>query len=138
MTRWVTARAEEVRQPVSDETLSGFNVGQLWSLYIGLRRLELVEPLQSAVQQLAEQLYQYGSKHHWRHVVTLHDFGDSEGGQATGSSVEGGGWAMIVCPECNGTGTCHGCEYEEEYDLLGGLPKHDRCLRCDGVKEVVA
>ncbi len=44
----------------------------------------------------------------------------------------------VTCPECNGTGTCHGCEYEEEYDLLGGLPKHDRCLRCDGVKEVVA
>ena len=140
MIHWTVAEAENICQPVSDETLSGFNTNQLWGLYIGLRRLQLVEPLQSATQQLAEQLMRYGSKHHWRRAITISDPADSVGGLAVGPNVEGGGLhdGMIICPECNGTGTCHGCEYEEEYGLLEGLPKHDRCLRCDGAKEVAA
>jgi len=52
--------AGRMREPMSDDVLSGFNEDQLWTIYIGLDGLKLAEPLQSAAAMMAQQVHNYG------------------------------------------------------------------------------
>ncbi|KKL15927.1 hypothetical protein LCGC14_2500690 [marine sediment metagenome] len=56
--------AEDITQTVGEEGWSNFNEIQLWHIFLSLDQPQLIEPLRSAQQNLANQAKAYGNHHY--------------------------------------------------------------------------
>jgi len=50
------AEATDIKKPLGDSFFDGMNEWQAWYIYLGLSRLELVDPLAPAVRNLASRI----------------------------------------------------------------------------------
>lgn len=61
-TKFYSVESEELKQPVSDIALSGFNDSQLWYIWLGLDRLDLTLELLKGTDALAATIKSYGER----------------------------------------------------------------------------